>query len=210
MVRLTASRGVFPSNINSTDGSRRRQIMSEANDLSTSELPSSFSHHTNGKTPQLEFYSPSTADRPGNESSGPDFETSLGAFRPLSPLLPVSVLSPQDRGAAQSRLMLHSTSDFQASDCPSSVLERGPSSPSRYPVEPNVRSRPVIEDDSALPWNRPPDAPPTTISGGTFISGNVTNIQQHGENGESSGIYCGTCTKCECGRSTNSSPRHSR
>jgi hypothetical protein len=33
-------------------------------------------------------------------------------------------------------------------------------------------------------WDRPPQAPVTSINGGTFIGGNLNHIQRHGETGE--------------------------
>lgn len=39
------------------------------------------------------------------------------------------------------------------------------------------------DPEQHFPWNHPPT---TTITGGTFIGGNVNRIQRHGEAGESS------------------------
>ncbi|KAJ7016409.1 hypothetical protein C8F04DRAFT_537299 [Mycena alexandri] len=54
------------------------------------------------------------------------------------------------------------------------------SSQHRYPVEPMPG---MIDNHLTFPWNGPSSAPATSIHGGTFIGGNVQNIQRHGEAG---------------------------
>jgi hypothetical protein len=61
----------------------------------------------------------------------------------------------------------------------------GTSQPCRFHTESNSPSRPVLNRTLEFPWNRPANAPATNIHGGTFISGNVSNIERHGEAGES-------------------------
>jgi hypothetical protein len=42
----------------------------------------------------------------------------------------------------------------------------------------------MTDNNMSFTWNRPLNAPATSIGGGTFIGGNVNNIQHQGEAGK--------------------------
>ncbi|KAJ7851305.1 hypothetical protein B0H14DRAFT_2509303 [Mycena olivaceomarginata] len=50
---------------------------------------------------------------------------------------------------------------------------------SEHPLGSNM----AVINPPVLPWDPPQDVPRTSISGGTFITGNVNHIQRHGEKG---------------------------
>ncbi|KAF7348939.1 NACHT domain-containing protein [Mycena venus] len=66
-----------------------------------------------------------------------------------------------------------------ASNYPSAHLD--PSQPHQYPVKKNAGFDRNLDAKAIFPWNHPQNTPATSINGGTFISGNVNNIQRHGE-----------------------------
>jgi hypothetical protein len=55
---------------------------------------------------------------------------------------------------------------------------------SETPAEKSSGSQLSLSNNNEFLWNHLPNAPATSINGGTFVSGNVNNIQRHGETGE--------------------------
>jgi hypothetical protein len=116
--------------------------------------------------------------------------------------LPVPIPSFHNQGSSQPQFALPWNSEFPTLEYPpsshaydenryspdvfqSADPRAGPPQSPGYLVEANFRSRPTADGNNAFPWNRPSDAPSTSINGGTFIGGNVNNIQRHGEAGGS-------------------------
>lgn len=130
---------------------------------------------------QLELPQPSTADGPDNESPGEGhhgLHPSAVNTRAIASVPGALDSNLFDLADASSSHALVENQDFP-SEYPSADLEPGPN---EYP---NSGSHTMSDNNLAFPWTRPQDARPTSINGGTFIGGNVTNIQRHGEDGES-------------------------
>ncbi|KAF7344290.1 NACHT domain-containing protein [Mycena venus] len=127
-------------------------------------------------------------------------------FEPMSsghgvPSCAESIPLLQNQGPSQHHFALPWNSQFPALEYPTSShtpvgnqrcplqyysadFELGPGrSRDYYPAEPNFGAQLDINGNNLFPWNRLPDAAPTSINGGTFISGNMYNIKRHGETG---------------------------
>ncbi|KAF7369733.1 NACHT domain-containing protein [Mycena venus] len=187
------------------DLSHRRQILSQSdNSYSTSgapPLPPFFSQYTHEQYPQLEapLDDPITSsENPGEGMHPRDYSAMIlpgSESEPLSgthgfnrPQMQNSDLSkyhflPQNLHSpalgypldwasytTSSNAAVENQNDYHSHDLDANLSQLSP-----YPINPI---------DVAFPWNRPDHAPVTSISGGTFIGGNMnTNIQQHGEAG---------------------------
>ncbi|KAJ7220878.1 hypothetical protein GGX14DRAFT_432353 [Mycena pura] len=194
------------------DLSHRRQILSRSNNsysCSTSGAPpsrSSFSQYPNGQYPQLEAPSNDPIFSSARESPGEDMHP-LDCSASTHPGSESELLSgthgfnrPQMQNPYLSHYHFSLPSDWQlpALDYPlewaaytsssnatvenwnenhSPDLDADLSQLSQHPTDP------IINNNTAFPWTRPQHTPATNISGGTFISGSVNNIQRHGEAG---------------------------
>ncbi|KAF7358362.1 hypothetical protein MVEN_00886200 [Mycena venus] len=176
---------------------------SSANALSTS-----VSKYPSGQVPRLECdppwgtslqYRHPRATNPRPIHPGPHFKSMSSGLGSGVRSLPVSSLPFQNQGSSQPQFALPWNSEFPALEYPpgSHASEENLHSldvypadlgvgPTKYPgylMEPSFGSRPTVNGSKAFPWNHPSNAPSTSINGGTFIGGNVKNIQRHGEPG---------------------------
>jgi hypothetical protein len=177
------------------------------------ESSSSFFNHLHDEVHPLKHYRQSTGDGHGNDNGGedlswqqpsainpravrpgPDFEETPGRelsiahpvllpsrrifFSPPNAQLPAPD-TPLDWAADGFRLHLPVGNEYSA------AFETGANQPSQCPLEQNSGALPIADANSTFPWNTPENAQATSISGGTFIGGNVNHIQRHGETGES-------------------------
>lgn len=168
------------------------------------QLPTSISSgYPHAHVPQL---GPYEADRPRSESCpdqdvyAPDLPPTQDDYR----LEPRSAPLLQYRGPCPPGFVLPPNSNLdgfidRSSDAFGSYTwgespyvhgeyhsrDLGSDGPYRYHVEPNPPSHSAINSNVEFPWNRPQNPHATTISGGTFISGNVSNIERHSEASES-------------------------
>ncbi|KAJ7447901.1 hypothetical protein B0H11DRAFT_1878516 [Mycena galericulata] len=113
----------------------------------------------------------------GQTSTGSESRDSLPPISALDSFLPNSGPSRQSSGDAfNSRHLLTDHYHVHPAD-----FEQGRSQPDHIPADPPLRSLPMT--NTSFPFERPLHEPKTSINGGTFIGGNVNNIQHHGETG---------------------------
>ncbi|KAJ7337033.1 hypothetical protein DFH08DRAFT_242855 [Mycena albidolilacea] len=133
---------------------------------------------------QLEYHHRSAVDIPDSRPTLAR-RTHPSDFR--SSLAPASHSYVQDYPLRMARYFPYSRTPTRTTYPPhelhSTSGSTGPNQQHSYNVRRHSVSHPMIHNDPMFPWNGPSDAPPTSINGGTFISQNVNNIQQHGETG---------------------------
>ncbi|KAJ7461404.1 hypothetical protein B0H11DRAFT_1872127 [Mycena galericulata] len=120
----------------------------------------------------------------GQTSTGFESRDSLPPISALDSFLPNSgpsrhrfLSQPQSSGDAfNSRHLLTDHYHVHPAD-----FEQGRSQPDHIPADPPLRSLPMT--NTSFPFERPLHESKTSINGGTFIGGNVNNIQHHGETG---------------------------
>jgi hypothetical protein len=151
---------------------------------------------------QPTYYQRLTADGPGYEAGGEghrdrDESVSSAHRRPqnarfseyrssLPPSLGSFMLDrPVYRAGHVTTSRISAENEYSPNQNHSADVEAGPSQPSLYPVEASSGSHPGTNNSLAFPWNRPSNAPATSIHGGTFIAGDMNNIHRHGEAGVS-------------------------